>query len=194
MKGGDKLRRRTKKIWVPRENSFICGACGVKGGCSDEKTSKKPFFWDEIARKITCVKCGHQLTTKKELEELLEVEEIQTYGFWIRFVSEHFIPCKKCQDRIDGIFMVKKISLRMSNPNSVSLHVSRDSNDYIEFMFALGFAHPSPILNVEFRPCDKCQGKLLKLFNKSEMHIGNDTKPLVELWRKWYTIDEWKNL
>jgi Zn ribbon nucleic-acid-binding protein len=195
------MRTRKRTIWVAKEDGFICGTCKAKGGCSDEKDSTEPFFWDDDAKKITCVKCGHQLTTKEELEDPLIIDEIQMYGFWLRFLSEHFIPCKTCQEKLDKVFSLSRLtknirvnSLKLQSPHCITLHISKNERDLEEFMFMLGFASENPLLTLEFVPCDKCQGKLLKTFNSKEIHIGNDSKPLVELWRKWEHIDEYKNL
>jgi len=57
-------------------------------------------------------------------------KKVQCVGFWLRFVSEHFIPCKECQK------------------------------------------------------------KLLRIIRQaSELHLGNDNKPPIELYKK-YEIDD----
>lgn len=126
---------RLKTISVSKEDGFVCGKCGAKGNCDDSKElaikNKKAMYWDEKAGeygKIVCLKCGHLLETKEELEMELKVIEIQQYGFWLRLLSEHF------------------------------------------------------------RPCPSCQEKLHKLLLSKEMHIGNEEKPPIELWRLWEGI------
>lgn len=195
------MRTRKRNISVPREDNFVCRVCKAKGNCSDEKNSNEPFFWDEDAKKITCAKCGNQLTTKAELEETIIADEVQMYGFWLRFISEHFIPCKRCQKTLDTIFSISNVdknhrvhSIKLQSPQCITLDISRNERDLEEFTFNLGFIKENPLLSYEFTPCDKCQGKLLRLFNTKEIHIGNDSKPLVELWRKWEDIDEWNRL
>lgn len=186
-----KRQIRTRKIWLVREENFICGTCKAKGGCSDEKNSTEPFFWDENARKITCVKCGHQLTTKQELEEQVEIKEIQQYGFWLRFMSKHFIPCDKCQEKLNEILTLQTgMPLEFGNPLCVSLYVYKIKKDVVGFYFVLSFVSPTPTTSYHFVPCNDCQGKLRKLFIEKELHIGNEIKPMIELWRKWEIVDE----
>lgn len=188
------MRTRKRKEWFPKDCDFVCGKCGAKGDCGD-RNSKDPIFWDEDEEKITCRKCGHQLTSKKELQEKLTIEEVQLYGFWLRFLSEHFIPCKQCQKRLGKIFdLLTKMSIDFCNPCCVRLRAYKNANDQPEFYFAMAFINPTELTSYKFEPCEDCQGKLWKLYSKKEMHIGNDEKPLVELWRKWHHIDELRNL
>lgn len=183
-------------MWLPRENNFYCINCKAKGGCSDEKGSKEPFFWDENAQKITCVNCSRQLTRRRELEEKVKIKEIHQYGFWLRFMSEHFIPCDKCQEELNEVLTLqhssfkKGMTLDFSSPLCVSLHAFKSRRDLPEFRFTLSFVSPTQTTSYHFAPCNDCQGKLWHIFSKKELHIGNENKPLVELWRKWEIVDE----
>ena len=92
MKVGTSIKRRTRvrKVWVAKEE-FACKKCGAED---------IDIGYEEKEKILYCKKCGHKLTEKEELEEELIFNEIQQYGFWIRFVKEHFVPCKKCQDKL----------------------------------------------------------------------------------------------
>jgi len=194
------LKTRKRTISVPKEDNFICGKCSTRGSC-DEKGSNTEFYWDEDEKKIICKKCGHRLTTEKELKDEILITEIQQYGFWLRFISEHFIPCKKCQEELDKIFNLmwtrlteetpNDCTIDLGNPFCITLHILRNKNDLIEFRFTLAFVSPSPVDSYTFVPCDEeCQGRLWRLFSEKEMHIGNDEKPLIELWRNWEYLEE----
>jgi len=197
MKECDKVKRKTRirTEWIPRENNFICSDCNSKGGCGDNKQNaiknKLPFFWDERYKKIVCL-CGHWLESKEELEEQVDIKEIQQYGFWLRFMSEHFIPCDKCQERLNNVLTLQtKMMLDFDNPCCITLRAYKcEQNSLPEFTFILSFVSPTTTTSYRFHVCDDCQGKLWHLFSKKELHIGNDTKPLVELWRKWEIIDD----
>jgi len=180
------LKRKTRKRtqWFPKEDGYICGTCKAKGDCSDEKNSTEPFFWDEEAKKITCVKCGHQLTTKEELEDKFIVEEIQRYGFWLRFASEHFIPCKNCQEVLHKALFRRKATWYINDDKmGVDLAISTYGNICY---FSFRWIEPA----LYFTPCDNCIRKLRGIIKDKELHIGNDVKPPVELWRKWEHIEE----
>lgn len=195
MKECDKVKRKIRKrtISVPREDGFICSICKAKGNCSDKKNSTDPFFWDEDIKKITCVNCGNRLTTKKELEEDLIVTEIQQYGFWLRFASEHFIPCRKCQDELHEMMMTETVA--MNNQGNITIESLRmkpmigDTRSRIIWCLVLRFL-TCKIPDKIFRPCEKCQKRIQKIWKNKELHIGNETKPMVELWRKWDYIED----
>jgi len=186
-----KIRKRT--ISIPREDGFICGNCGSKGQCGDSMSgSSDKFYWDEDEKKIICKKCGRRLTTKKELEEDIIITEIQQYGFWLRFASEHFIPCSKCQDELHEMMMTEAVA--MNNQGNITIESLRmkpmigDVQPRIIWCLVLRFLTcrmPDKI----FRPCGKCQKRIQKIWANKELHIGNETKPMVELWRKWDDIE-----
>lgn len=186
MKECDKVRRkiRTKDMWLPREDGFICGRCNAKGDCVDSleyDLETTIFYWDDKEQKIICRKCGKWLTDKTELEEKVKIREIQTYGFWLRFASEHFIPCNKCQDKLHNILTKNKMTFL--NSKCITMMEFPKKKHWI---FILWFLETSQ----SFTPCKKCQPKILKKIDEKELHIGSDGKPLVELWRKWDIIDE----
>jgi len=127
---------RTKTISVPKESGFICGKCGATGDCADDREHALncpnkgqagfnfAFYWDKDAGehgKIVCIKCNHWLETKKELETEIKVKEIQQYGFWLRFLSEHFIPCTNCQERIHELILQKETHLGSEDKPPVEL-------------------------------------------------------------------------
>lgn len=117
------IRERT--IEVVKEEGFICGKCNAKGNCADTKDiaikDEVAFYWDKKEEKITCVKCGHQLTEKKELYDYIKVKEIQQYGFWLRFLSEHFVPCVDCQERIHKLIISKEMHIGSEEKPPVEL-------------------------------------------------------------------------
>lgn len=128
------MLERKRKLEVPKEENYTCKKCGKttkKMAESKEDALAKGvnIYWDEVKGKILCT-CGHWLGEREELYDFPEITEVQQYGFWLRFLSEHFIPCKHCQEELD------------------------------------------------------------KLLRNKELHIGNDEKPLVELWRRWEMKEE----
>jgi len=173
-------KTRVRTISVPREDGFICSTCGAKGDCSDSIKDKTPFYWDKDEKKIICKKCDRRLCKKSELEEELEIPEIQQYGFWLRFASEHLIPCEKCQDRLHEKLM--KTSLFLGGQQSIVLYKEKHRHINMRWRFHLEFLKAT---YVDFVPCDKCQKRLQEIWDTKELHIGNDMKPMVELWRKW---------
>jgi len=180
---------RTRKVWVYRDEKFWCSVCKAEGKLSDEKKSTDPFFWDEDAEKITCVKCGHQLTSKKELEEEVEIKETQEYGLYLRFVSERFNPCKVCQEAIHKQFKTHPYRLDygyIKNQQIIDLLRGwKESGG--RWTLRLRFLNSAE--DIEF--CKECSKRLdMTIYEAKELHIGNDVKPMVELWRKWEIVDE----
>lgn len=201
-KGGEKLRTRKRTISVPREENFVCRICKAKGNCSDEKNNKDPFFWNKDEGKITCVECGNQLETKEELKEDLLITEIQQYGFWIRFLSEHFIPCKECQEKLDKLLYEKTI-WRTLNPDQplITMEIRFAEVEYdwqkddilkfdLNFVFRLDKSYKEGGYTETFVPCKRCVEEFKKLMINKEFHIGNDNKPLIEFWRSWEYLEE----
>lgn len=178
-----KRKTRTRYIWCAKEDGFICGKCGAIGGCGDDKNTKEKMFWDKDEEKITC-KCGHQLTTKNELEKKLKIREIHNYGFWLRFASAHFNLCEQCQDNLHNLLMGS--NLKFYDSNCITL-TKRNG----EWVFRLNFVRCQNLLNTKaFTVCKNCQFELGEIMIYNELHIGNDTKPMIELWRRWQIIDE----
>jgi len=199
MKECDNMKRkiRTRKMWVPKENGFICGKCGAKGDCTDYKAEAVkgniPFYWNEKAGehgKIVCIKCNHWLETKEELEDLIDYKEIQRYGFWLRFASTHFIPCDECQDKLHEALMTSRIKINRTD----SLSLTRGDGEVWQFSLSLVFSmlgkYPKYKASLLFIPCEECQKELQKIWENKELHIGNDVKPMVELWRTWEMIED----
>lgn len=189
MKECDKVKRKTRiiKIWVPRENNFVCGECGARGDCGENEAyameNNLPFYWDDGEDCIMC-RNAHKLTTKEELEKQIPVKEIQQYGFWLRFVSEHFIPCDKCQDKLHEKLMNSQVAFY----NNLYITLEKLKKGW---QFILGFVQCGSLSKGEdWIPCDKCQKELQEIWEDKELHIGNDVKPMVELWRKWEIVDE----
>jgi len=175
------MKERIKWTWLDKEN-LSCIKC--KAGNDD-------IGWDENKKVLFCKKCGHKLTDKEELEERVPFVEVQQYGFWLRFISEHFIPCRKCQEELCGIFNDIPNTLDLGNQNCITMHIWRNyDRSQLECSFTLSFVSPSPTSSYEYKPCEKCQKKILVNFSDKEIHIGNDNKPMVELWRKWEVDDQ----
>lgn len=163
------MKERIKRISVDKEDVF-CPKC---------KSVDIDFDY------LKCEHCGYALGTEDVMEKI-DIVEVQEYGFWLRFMSEHFIPCEKCQEELSNIFEKVEEQLDFNNPNCVSLHFWKNyEQNQVECSFTLSFVSPTPTSSYEYKPCKKCQKKILKKFSEKELHIGNDSKPLIELWRKW---------
>ena len=180
-----KRKTRIRTEWLPKEDGFVCGKCKGTGKCADDKNKfladcTAQFYWNEEQEKIIC-KCGRKLTTKEELEEQIDFKEIQQYGFWIRFMSDHFNPCVKCQDKIHTILMKSGAWYINNNKMDVDLTIF---GDQCYFSFKWLTAH------TRFTPCPKCIKQLQTKIRTSELHIYNDTKPIIELWRRWDLIEK----
>jgi len=127
MKGGDSMREiRERTIEVVKEEGFICGKCGAKSeqladSRDDASIKGIDLYWDEKEQVIACRKCGHQLTSKKELYNYPKIKEIQQYGFWLRFLSEQFIPCPACQNRIHKLIISKEMHIGSEDKPPVEL-------------------------------------------------------------------------
>lgn len=69
----------------------------------------------ERARRNERVKKKSVLRHKKVVFECLEGEEgmyvkskgvkTETFGFWLRFIGEHFVPCEECQERLAKLIL-----------------------------------------------------------------------------------------
>ena len=164
---------RVRKEWVIREEGFSCKKCGA--GNDD-------ILWNEEEKVLYCKKCKHELTEREELEEQIAFKEIQEYGFWLRFVKEHFNPCDKCQDRLHRM-LYRSGTWYINNDNmGVDLAIFGD-----HCYFSIRWMAKA----VYFTPCPECAEKLKELVRYNNLCIGNkDTEPAVELWRKWAVIDE----
>ena len=126
--------------------------------------------------------CGHWLGENDELYDYPEITEIQRYGFWLRFASEHHIPCDECQEKLHKMLTTSRLAFYISN--CITLEEYPKKGDW---RFLLRFL---PNGEQTFTPCKNCQRYILKNIDKKELHIGTDEKPLVELWRQWEIKDE----
>lgn len=186
------LRRRLRASWLDKEK-FSCPKC--KNTDDDigwnDKHSIHPR--DEPEEVLFCKTCKYKLTEKKDLQELINFAEKIQIGFFLRFAGKHFNPCEKCQEEIDDIVLENLADI--GNNNCVNLDqilISRNSKtNKVRKLWIFGFYFLQDILSneeyshLDFRPCDDCQKKLDKLWENSEIHIGNETKPMVEFWRRW---------
>jgi len=123
--------------------------------------------------RFVCYKCAHRKTLQR-----------QRYGFWLRFLSEHFIPCEECQDKLHELINTNEVDFHKEY-NSITLIISEKENK-LKARFKLGFLWRDSI----FTPCKLCQKKIVELWQTNELHIGNDIKPMVELWRDWADVEE----
>lgn len=181
------MESRIRKIWFNREK-FSCKQCGAGNDdiCWNDSGSDHPTTEPEEV--LFCKKCGHKLTAKDELEELVSIVEELQYGFYLRFASESFIPCEKCQDLIHEEMMG---NLVFHDERQQVILETRQANLYKEgkvkiWKVFFGFLEFQP--TIEF--CEHCSRQLNKIWDTKELHIGNDVKPLVELWRRWEINDE----
>ena len=118
--------------------------------------------------------------------------KILTYGFFLRFAKQNYIPCPKCQERLHEILMSHKWTLLsplmvelLYIPKNIKIHTFYISFG-LKFLSIHGDASPS-YGTPTWTPCDACQKYLLKTIRESEFILGNKdyTDPPVELWRKW---------
>lgn len=181
-----KRRLRVRKEWLVKEE-FSCVKCGAKDKdiSWNDKNSDHPAGQPEEV--LFCLKCGHKLTKKEELEEEIIFKEIQQYGFWLRgLMSEHFIPCEKCQDRLHEMMMTMTVAFYTQDCITIETLKKKDE---LVWQFRLRFLTCGGLSDKEvFKPCEKCQKKLRKLWEIKNLHIGSEIKPPVELWRKMNQI------
>jgi len=153
------------KVDRPHTKPTLCYYCGKKFS-----TPKGVNYHWHYKRDDVCYDCVNtQLLYRQE------------YGFWLRFASEHFIPCSKCQDKLHEMLMTKPVAFH--KPECITIESIKDG-----FRFLLRFIEVSPPDQM-FVPCKKCQRKLIKMWEIKELHVGNENKPMVELWRRWEIVD-----
>lgn len=115
--------------------------------------------------------------------------EARRYGFWLRFAHEHFIPCDKCQDKLEDYLFNATIWAINNDKMTVDLVVSFPKvEEEPRCYFAFRWIEPA----VYWTPCKKCQEKLRDtIANANEMTVGNkDYRPPIELWRRWDIDDK----
>lgn len=134
--------------------------------------------------------------TKKYVKS--ETKKIEQYGFFIRLIHEHFIPCQKCQLEIKTILQTKNLYFhRERNHVILSQFVSYEGKRTYEF--ELPFVAQEGLYPFTWKSCLKCQKEVAKLFDEADqITIGNkDYLEPVELWMKfeiddnaWKTVEE----
>jgi len=181
------MKARVKEEWVCKEE-FSCIKCGRENTVGwNDKGSNHPLTEPEGV--LFCKRCGHELTTKEELEDLVYSIEVLQFGFFIRFIHDHFIPCGKCQGELEKILMGKIKQWEIDEPLRVEL-------DYFGPKWRFRFpwirtGQDAKDVNVVIL-CKKCSDVLEEgIINAKELHIGNkDLEPPIEVWRKWITDDK----
>jgi len=171
--------------------------------CIECEAGNESINWDEDNKVLFCKKCKHELTEKKELQNLYGIVGIQCYGFWLRFCHEHFVPCEACQEKLDEIIMGKQKkdhfgwSTRWVFNSDIPVKLSVTEK---EVCFGFNFVwqqFEKAVENIDkgvyqdhtigsLSLCKSCVKKFRrKVINANELHFGNEALPPVELWRKW---------
>ena len=87
------------------------------------------------------------------------------WSFYLRVIMEHFIPCDKCQAKIEKLWNIGYVT----------------SDDWHNDKF---------IQRVVLMLCKQCNKKIYELNENAEVIVGNkDYTPPVELSRKWTDDD-----
>jgi len=110
------------------------------------------------------------------------VEKLE-YGFYLRFCSENYIPCEKCQDELEKLIL--PVTTWIVDNTKITMHsIVRDKKLVLGFLISWATAK-------YFIPCDVCQERLeIIIMDAKEWHIGNDIKPPIELFRRWEKDDK----
>lgn len=166
-------------------STYICGTC------EQEFPRRTDYIWvvpakNTIKREkmFICYECAEAKVTYR-----------QQYGFWLRgFVSEHFIPCEKCQDELHNLLFNKTEWMTVPvEKEPVELEVKFREKHYrneeivrftLNFVFYYNKSYREGGYIQKFEPCDNCIAKLKKVMLVKELHIGSEIKPQIELWRK----------
>lgn len=108
--------------------------------------------------------------------------DVLRYGFFLRFIHDHFMPCDKCQDELEKILVGKIQDWCIDEPLRVEL-------DY--YINVWRFTFPWICREVVLL-CKKCSKVLEDGIKDADIWtIGNkDYEPTIELWRKWDTSDK----
>lgn len=131
----------------------------------------------ELRKKEVILEC---LEGKEGIYVKSRGAEVERIAFWLRFIHDHFIPCKSCQKQIKNAFE--------HNPWRIA---KGTMNITMQGDMAGGFEFIIPFIDYTFEPCEHCQKRLREIIRRtSEFTIGNkDYYPPIELWRK-YDIDD----
>lgn len=122
--------------------------------------------------------------------------EVETLGFYLRFIGKHYEPCLECSKELAELLLYDaNIDL---GPDSASVRLQRMQGIYqfaMPFLLVKGEYH----VTQNFVPCEKCQ-KIIKdlILQSNSLTIGNkDYAFPVELWKKcetddkaWVTLEE----
>lgn len=146
----------------------------------------------------TCPKCGkdtkidtkttvHCFRCKETFPKTYEAYfvKVRQYGFYIRIIHNHFIPCDKCQDEFEKVLVegIKNWYIEEGMPLKVEL--DHFINQW-RFRFRwIGISQRTDTDVVLL--CKECSKNLeLGIVDAHEWTIGNkDYEPAIELWRKW---------
>lgn len=157
---------------------------------------------DTANKEMNCAWCGENFKAKGLSQTLyftesqgivcyncafVQVNEIQQYGFWLRFASEHFIPCDECQEKLHKMITSLKTAFCKSDCIILEEYPKKGQWRFVLRFLSVGLSGLSDA--DVFIPCGKCQSEILKKFDERELHIGSDEKPLIELWRRWEAIE-----
>lgn len=143
-------------------------------------TKGKPYM--EKKREPICPKCTNS-----------KIVEIQTYGFFMQFCGEHFIPCPECQDELNEILFGSGSDWNLGSDADIIFCIEwgLDLKDFDVVTIMFNFVKRCSIHNKEWTPCKGCQKELCdKIYNASRLTLVNkDYLPPIELWRKWKIFD-----
>lgn len=178
-------RKDLKKISSQHSKTIKCGVCEKRF----VTPQGKGYHWHLLVRDPP-----KRLPKPYEYDVCYECAEAkilyrQQYGFWLRgFVSEHFIPCEKCQDRLHAILFEASSWNTTCPPIELTVKfVDKEKKERVGF--ALKFVWKYMTIREggwtpTFYPCKKCAEKLKTTLLEKELHIGSEVKPPVELWRR----------
>lgn len=170
---------RIKELKYNKEENFKCPKCGTKteelAFNLNEGMQLKKIYYNDRTNKVICYNCGYTFQDK-DLIEKENIEEIETFGFYLRFISDNFIPCNECQEKIKKTFTEIE-TLAFNDKISIIAEITQWKN-WKFYIYHGRFEHL-------YYPCQKCNNKLNEKFNNSELHLGNNIKDLVEFYRIW---------
>ena len=172
------VRREELRQSIPRKNLLektnntltLCKeSCVI---CERTFDANLDYIWEHKEGGYICYKCAESAVLYR-----------QQYGFWLRgLMSEHFIPCEECQDKLHEMMMTMTVAFH--SQDCITIETLKKKGK-LEWQFLLRFLTCGSLSEKEvFKPCGKCQKKLHNLWETKELHIGSEIKPVVELWRR----------